>query len=313
MEKGAGAVQVEPNPAVVALEALAKEDPVVALAEGEALLAQTGLDLVSQAFTYLFLCRLATCVLRRASVETVFWGHEAVRLAKQLPDLEGCRLLFDARVALGRAAILTGDWVRAADALQDALDMPLDWLDRQAIEWEVMSDLARAQYGRSEYMNALSIVDGAATLLPLFAVGRAQLGLWRARCLIRMGDAGDAQQTLASFTATEWRLPPRLAAEHGALRAIVAALLDEWPQAEREAEAALAMAERIEERPAEALACLVLAWCANVGRRFHRATDLAARGNQVAFAVGAVPLLQEVAWLMGQIYPQERFEPPEED
>jgi hypothetical protein len=290
--------------AVMAVEELALVDPEAAIVQAEELVGAPGLDLVSQVRLYLLLAHVSVSGLRRTSVEAVYWGHEAVRLASTIPDLEGCRLLFDARVALGRAAIQTGDWARAAGALQDGLDMEVAWLGREAIEWEVMLDLARAQYGRGEYMNALSIVDGAATLLPLICTGRAQLGLWRARSLLKVRDVDEAAQSLERFSGPEWCLPPRVKAELGALTAMLAAVRGATDQAEREAETAHRVALRLGDRGLQAQALLVLALTAAHNKQFHRAAELAAAGIRLGFESGTVLLLQELAWMMGQLYPQ---------
>lgn len=290
--------------AVMAIEELALVDPAAAIVQAEELVGAPGLDLVSQVRLYLLLTHVSVSGLRRTSVEAVYWGHEAVRLASLIPDLEGCRLLFDARLALGRAAIQIGDWDRASGALQDALDMDFAWLGREAVEWEVMLDLGRAQYGRGEYMNALSIVDGAATLLPLVCPGRVELGLWRARCLLKVRDVDEAAESLERFYGSEWRLPPRMTAELNALSAMLAALRGAHDQAESKAAEAHRLALRLGDRGPQAQALLVLALTAAHKKQFHRAAELAASGIRLGFEVGMVLLLQELSWLMGQLYPQ---------
>lgn len=298
-------VQGDASPAaVMAVEELALVDPESAIVQAEELAGAPGIDTVSQARLYLLMAHVTVHSLRKTSVEAVFWGHEAVRLAAAIPDLEGCRLLFDARVALGRAAILIGDWARAAEALQDALDMDLAWIGREAAEWEVMLDLARAQYGRGEYMNALSIVDGAATFLPLICPGRVQLALWRARCLLKVRDAVEAADSLERFREPHWKLPPRIQAELGALVAILAANRGDYTMAETEAEGALSLAERLGDSTTQAQARLVLALTAAHGRQFHRATKLAALAMRLGFTTGSVLLMQELTWLMALLYPQ---------
>ncbi|HLO03773.1 MAG TPA: hypothetical protein VK191_11760 [Symbiobacteriaceae bacterium] len=298
-------VQGDASPAaVMAVEELALVDPQSALVQAEELVGAPGVDVANQARLYLVMAHVSVNILRRTSVEAVFWGHEAVRLASAMPDLDGCRLLFDARVALGRAAIQIGDWARASDALQDALDMELPWLGREAVEWEVMMDLARAQYGRGEYMNALSIVDGAATFLPLICPGRVQLGLWRARCLLKVRDADEAAESLERFRGSEWRLPPRIQAELGALIAMLASLRGDHALAAPEAEAAFRLAKRLEDRSTQAQARLVLALSAAEARQFHRATELANSAMRLGFTAGSVLLMQELAFLMGHLYPQ---------
>lgn len=298
-------VQGDASPtAVMAVEELALVDPQSALVQAEELVGAPGLDEASQVRLYLLMAHLSVEVLRQTSVESVFWGHEAVRLASAMPDLEGCRLLFDARVTLGRAAIQIGDWARASGALQDALDMELAWLGREAVEWEVMLDLARAQYGRGEYMNALSIVDGAASLLPLICPGRVQLGLWRARCLLKVRDVDEAAESLERFQGAEWQLPPRIRAELGALMAILAAVRGDHAASVAEAETALRLAERLGDRATQAQARFVLALAAAGARQFHRATELAAAAVKSGFMAGSVLLMQDLAFLMSQLYPQ---------
>lgn len=298
-------VQGDASPAaVMAVEELALIDPQSALVQAEELVGAPGLDEVSQVRLYHLMAHLSVNVMRQTSVEAVFWGHEAVRLAASMPDLEGCRLLFDARVALGRAAIQIGDWVRASEALQDALDMELAWLGREAVEWEVMMDLARAQYGRGEYMNALSIVDGAASLLPLICPGRAQLGLWRARCLLKVRDVDEAAESLERFQGAEWHLSPRIRAELGALVAMLAAVRGDHERAVAEAEGALRLAKRLNDRSVQAQTKFVLALAAAGARQFHRATELAAGAVRLGFMAGSVLLMQELSFMMGQLYPQ---------
>lgn len=298
-------VQGDASPtAVMAVEELALIDPQAALVQAEELVGAPGIDEGSQTRLYLLMAHVSVNVLRQTSVESVFWGHEAVRLASSMPDLEGCRLLFDARVALGRAAIQIGDWARASEALQDALDMELSWLGREAVEWEVMMDLARAQYGRGEYMNALSIVDGAASLLPLVCSGRVQLGLWRARCLLKVRDVDEAAESLMRFQGPEWRLQPRVRAELGALIAMLAAVRGDHTLAVAEADEAYRLAKRLGDRATQAQAKFVLALSAAGARQFHRATELAASAIRLGFTAGSVLLMQELAFMMSQLYPQ---------
>lgn len=298
-------VQGDASPtAVMAVEELAVVDPESALVRAEELVGAPGVDTLSQARLYLLMAHISVQSLRKTAVEAVFWGHEAVRLAESIPDLEGCRLLFDGRVALGRAAIQIGDWARASDALQDALDMELAWIGREAAEWEVMLDLARAQYGRGEYMNALSIVDGAATFLPLVCPGRVQLALWRARCLLKVRDVDEAAESLTRFTGPEWRLPPRIEAELGALVAMLAAVRGDQAQAIATAEGALRLAERLGDHATQARLRLVQALLSAGERQFHRAAKLAGIAMRLGFTDGSVLLMQELAWLLGQLYPQ---------
>jgi hypothetical protein len=181
--------------------------------------------------------------------------------------------------------------------------MDLLWLGREGTEWEVMLDLARAQYGRGEYMNALSIVDGAASCLPLICPGRVELALLRARSLLKVRDVDEAAASLERFREPQWQLAPRLQAELGALIAMLAVLRGDFVRAEREAEGALHLAERLGDREAQALAGLILALTSANGRQFHQATNTAAVAMQLGFATGSVLLMQELTWLLGRLYP----------
>lgn len=82
-------------------------------------------------------------------------------------------------------------------------------------------------------------------------------------------------------------------------------LQGDMEQAVAYAGAATELAAEIEDRYSQVMGGMVLACCARAEGQTTRALKLSGEASQIAFRYGYVPLIQELAWLMAYLYPQQ--------
>lgn len=312
MEQAVGVVQFRPAPDFDRLKAVMHENPREVIPQAKHFLNHGQADLLTQARTYNLMCYTAACVLKRSAVEAVYHGHEAVRLAREIPGIDGKRTLFDSLVNLGTAAERIGEYDRALEAYREALGMPLDWLGRRAHEEAILTYLGRVHYYRGDYQDALTAFDQAGTL----AEGRNDpyanevLHSHRGLCYMKLDDLEMAEHFLslaASITNDETRYELRPKSHILSSMAVLQMLKGDAEEADEYARAALDLASEVQDPHGQVKGKLVLAYCAKSRRRVQQAVELAGAANRAAFEYGYVPLIQEMTWLMGYLFPQTRL------
>jgi len=305
-------VQFQPAPDFDRLVAVMHEDPLEVIPQGKHFLNHARLDLLTQARTYNLLCYTSACVLKRSEVEAAFHGHEAVRLARDLPGVEGRRMLFDALVNLGAAAERIGEYDRSVDAYREALQMPLDWMDRASHEEAVLTSLARALYYKGEFREALAVLDqaGARAALREDPYANEYLHSMRGRCYLKVEDLSSAEHYMslaASITNGETRYELKPKGQILAGMAILRVRQHEYEEAERYARAALEIAGEVKDPHGVVEGHMALACCYRAQKRIQQAVEEAGAASRSAFEYGYVPLIQEMTWLMGCLFPQQEL------
>ncbi len=311
MEKAVGVVRFRPAPDFDRLKAIMHEDPREVIAQGKHFLSHGNLDPLIQSRTYNLLCYTSACILKRSVVEAVFHGHEAVRLARQVPGVESKAMLFDSLVNLGTASERIGEYDRSIDSYREALSMPLDWIDRRHHEEAVITYLGRALYYRGDYTDALGAFDQAGALAATRQDPYANEFLHNLRglCYLKMNDLAEAERYIslaAAVTNDETRYELRPKSHILGSMAVVQMLRAELGLAEDYARAALEIATEVEDPHGQVEGNMVLAFCARAQRRVQQALEHSEAASKVAYAYGYVPLIQDLVWLSGHIYPQRR-------
>lgn len=312
MNRAVGVVQFQPAPDFDRLAAVMHEDPREVIPQGKHFLNHARPDLLTQARTYNLLCYVSACVLKRSVVEAVYHGHEAVRLSREIPGIEGKKVLFDSLVNLGTASERIGEYDRAVQAYQEALELPLEWLGCANHEEAVLTYLGRALYYRGNYKEALAAFDQAGAM----GADRQDpyvneyLHSLRARCYMKIEDlrrAEDYMALAASITNDETRYELRPKGQILAGMGVLRARQGDHEEAERYAQAALEIAGGIQDPHAQVEAQMVLACCARSRKRVQKAVELAGAASATAFTYGHVPLIQEMTWLMGYLFPSQEL------
>lgn len=312
MDESVGVVQFRPAPDFERLRAIMDEDPREVIPQARHFLSHARPDGLTQARTYNLMCYTAACVLKRSCMEAVFHGHEAVRLARGVPGPAARAILFDSLVNLGTAAERIGEYDRAIDSYQEALNMPLDWIGRGAQEEAVLTYLGRVLYFRGRYKEALAIFDQAGVKAALRQDPYAEESLHsqRGRCYLKIEDLSRAEYCLtqaAAVTNSESRYELRPKGQILASMAILKARQNEHDQVERYAAAALEIADQIEDPHGQVEARMALALSAREQKRVRQAVELATAASRIAFEYGYVPLIQEMTWLLGYLFPQQEL------
>lgn len=312
MEESVGVVQFKPAPDFERLRAVMDEDPREVIPQARHFLGHARPDLLTQARTYNLMCYTSACVLKRSCTEAVFHGHEAARLARSIPGAEAQAILFDSLVNLGTAAERIGEYDRAIAAYEEALGMPLGWIGRGAHEEAVLTYLGRTLYYRGRFREALAMLDQAG----LRAADRQDpyadepLHSLRGRCYLKVEDlekAGHYLSLAAAITNDETRYELRPKGRILASMAILKARQYEHDEVERYATAALEIADQIEDPHGQVEARMAMAISAREQKRVGQAVELAGAASRIAFAYGYVPLIQELTWLMGYLFPQQEL------
>lgn len=312
MREAVGVVQFRPAPDLDRLLAVLQEDPREVIPQAKHFLNHGRPDLLTQARTYNLLCYVSACVLKRSVVEAVFHGHEAVRLAREVPGQEGQRVLFEGLVNLGTASERIGEYDRSVSAYQDALDMPLQWLGCSNHEEAVLTYLGRALYYRGHYKEALAAFDQAG----LLGADRQDpyvneyLHSLRARVYIKIEDLKRAEEYMAlaaSITNDETRYELRPKGQILAALSILKARHGDCAEAEGYAQAAMEIGQSLNDPHCQVEAGMVLAYCARSRKRVQQAVELAGSASRTAFEYGYVPLIQEMSWLMGYLFPHQEL------
>lgn len=312
MEKAIGVVRFRPAPDFDRLKAIMHEDPKEVIAQGKHFLSNTtNLDPMTLTRTYNLLCYTSACILKRSVVEAVFHGHEAVRMARQIPGAEGKALLFDSLVNHGTAADRIGEYDCAIEAYREALSMPMDWIDRRHHEEAVITYLGRSLYYRGDYINALGAFDQAGALAATRQDPYANEFLHNLRglCYLKMNDLQEAERYIslaAAVTNDETRYELRPKSHILGSMAVVQVFRGELGLAENYARATLEIAMEVEDPHGQVEGNLVLAFCAKDQRRVQQALELSSTASRIAYAYGYVPLIQDLVWLLGHLYPQRR-------
>jgi len=311
MEKAVGVVRFRPAPDFDRLRAIMHEDPREVIAQGKHFLNHAAPEKLTQARTYNLLCYTSACVLKRSVVEAAYHGHEAVRLAREVTGVEGKAVLFDSLVNLGTASERIGEYDRSIEAYREALAMPLDWLDRRHHEEAVMTYLGRALSYKGDYLGAVAAFDMAGELAAVRQDPYAHEFLHNLRgiCHMKLGDLETAERFISlaatvSNDETRYELGPK--GQILGSMAVLRMLQNRLPEAEEYAHAAQEIATEVEDPHGQVEGKLVLAHGAKTARRVHQAAELAGEASRIAFAYGYIPLIQEMTWLMGFIYPQRR-------
>ncbi|HWI66254.1 MAG TPA: hypothetical protein VNT75_30850 [Symbiobacteriaceae bacterium] len=312
MNESVGVVRFMPAPDFERLRAIMDEDPREVIPQALHFLSHTRPDPLTQARTYNLICYTSACVLKRSCAEAVFHGHEAVRLAREIAGPAGQATLFDSLVNMGTAAERIGEYDRALEAFQEALHMPLDWIGRGAHEEAVLTYLGRVLYYRGKFREALAVLDqaGARAAQRQDPYADEQLHSLRGRCYLKIEAIGQAEHFLtlaAAITNDESRYELRPKGQILASMAILKARQYDHDEVERYAAAALDIADQIEDPHIQVEARMALALSARSQKRIRQAVDLAAAASRIAFAYGYVPLIQEMTWLMGYLFPQQEF------
>lgn len=312
MQEAVGVVQFRPAPDFDRLLAVLQEDPREVIPQAKHFLNHGRPDLLTQARTYNLLCYVSACVLKLSAVEAAFHGHEAVRLAREVPGQEGQRVLFEGLVNLGTASERIGEYDRSVAAYQEALDMPLQWLGCGSHEETLLTYLGRALYYRGHYREALAAFDQAG----LLGADRQDpyvneyLHSRRARVYMKIEDLRRAEEYMAlaaSITNDETRYELRPKGQILAALSILKARQGEWEEAERYAEAAMEIGHSLGDPSCLVEAGMVLASCARSRKRVQQAVELAGTATRRAFEYGYVPLIQEVTWLLGYLFPHQEL------
>ncbi|HWI53833.1 MAG TPA: tetratricopeptide repeat protein, partial [Symbiobacteriaceae bacterium] len=288
MEESVGIVQFRPAPDFERLRAVMDEDPREVVPQARHFLSQVRPDALTQARTYNLMCYTSACVLKRSCMESVFHGHEAVRLARGIAGQEGQAVLFDGLVNLGTAAERIGEYDRAIEAHQEALGMPLEWIGRGAHEEAVLTYLARVLYYRGRYKEALAVLDqaGAKAAARQDPYADEHLHSQRGRCYLKIEDITRAEQYLslaASITNGETRYELRPKGQILAGMAILKARQNSHTEVERYAAAALEIADEIADPHAQVEARMALAISAREQKRVRQAVELSGAAGRIAF------------------------------
>jgi tetratricopeptide (TPR) repeat protein len=312
LEKAIGVVQFRPAPDFDRLLAVMQEDPREVIPQGKHFLNHARIDPLTQARTYNLLCYAAACVLKRSDVEAVFHGHEAVRLAREIPTIEGKRVLFEGLVNLGTAAERIGEYDRAVAAYEEALHMPLEWLGVCSLEEAVLTCLGRVLYYKGDYKEALAALDQAAARAAerQDPYANEYLHSQRGRCYLKIEDLETAEHYMeqaASITNDETRYELRPKGQILAGMALLRARQGLWDEAESYGQAALEIGIDVQDPHARVEAHMVLACCARAKKRVQRAVEHAGQASQIAFEYAYVPLIQEMTWLLGTLFPQQEL------
>lgn len=312
MEKAVGVVQFRPAPDFDRLRAVMHEDPREVIPQGKHYLNHACPDSLTQSRTYNLLCYTSACVLKRSAVEAVFHGHEAVRLAREVPGVEGKKILFDSLVNLATASERIGEYDRAIEAYREALSMPLDWIGRRPHEEAVLTYLGRVSYYKGAYEDAIAAFDQAGAIAAERQDPYANefLHNQRGMCFLKMTDLEMAEHYIsmaASITNDETRYELRPKSHILGSMAILKMLKQDLHDAEAYARATVDIATEVEDPHGLVEGNMVLACCAQSQRRVQQAVELAGQASRTAFAYGYVPLIQEMTWLMGYLYPQRRI------
>jgi tetratricopeptide (TPR) repeat protein len=312
LEEAVGVVQFRPAPDFDRLLAVVQENPREVIAQGKHFLNYTRLDLLTQAKTYNLLCYTAACVLKRSAVEAVYHGHEAVRLSRELEGTEGGRMLFDSLVNLGAAAERIGEYDRAVSSYQEALEMPLEWLGRSQHEETVFTYLGRVLYYRGDYREALATFDQAAARAAerQDPYANEYLHSQRGRCYLKVENLEKAEEFMALAAAvtnaeTRYELKPKGRILSG--MAVLRARQGSVTEADRYGAAALEIADEVHDPHGQVEARMALACSARLQKRIQRAVELCGDASRIAFEYGYVPLIQEMTWLMGYLFPQQQM------
>lgn len=312
MEKAVGVVSFRPAPDFDRLLAVMHENPKEVIPQAKHFLNHGNPDQLTQARTYDLLCYTSACVLKRSTVEAVYHGHEAVRLARSLGGVEGNRMLFDSLVNLAAAAERIGEYDRSIEACREALHMPLDWLGRSAHEEAVLTSMARSLYYSGDFREALAILDqaGARAAQRQDPYVNEYLHSVRGRCYLKIEDLSNAEHFLslaASITNDETRYELKPKGRILAGMAILKARQREYGEAERYATAALEIAAEVQDPHGLVEGHMALACCYRAGKRVGQAVETAGFASRTAFEYGYVPLIQEMTWLMGYLFPQQEL------
>lgn len=312
MDESVGVVRFMPAPDFERLRAVMDEDPREVVPQALHYLNHSRHDPLTQARTYNLMCYTLACVLKRSCAEAVFYGHEAVRLARELSGPAGQATLFDSLVNMGTAAERIGEYDRSLGAFQEALHMPLDWIGRCSHEEAVLTYLGRALYYRGRYKESLAVLDqaGARAAQRQDPYADEHLHSLRGRCFLKIEDLGQAERFLAlaaAITNDECRYELRPKGRILASLAVLKARQHEHTEVERYAAAALEIADHIEDPHGQVEARMALALAAREQKRVREAVELAGAANRIAFQYGYVPLIQELTWLMGYLFPQQDF------
>jgi tetratricopeptide (TPR) repeat protein len=312
LEETVGVVQFRPAPDFERLLAVMQEEPREVIPQARHFLNHARVDVLTQARTYNLMCYTSACVLKRSVVEAVFHGHEAARLAREVTSAEGRQVLFDSLVNLGTAAERIGEYDRAIDAYREALAMPLGWIGRTGHEEAVLTYLGRALYYRGHFKEALAVFDQAS----IKAAEREDpyaneyLHSQRGRCYLKVENLTQAEHFMslaAAITNDETRYELRPKGQILAGMAVLKARQGEHDEVERYARAALEIADEVQDPLAGVEARMALACAARATRRIGRAVELAGQAGRIAFEYGYVPLIQEMTWLMGYLFPQQEL------
>lgn len=306
MKEDVGVVRFRPAPDFERLCAIVQEDPREVIAQGKHFLAHASADRLTQARTYNLMCYTSARILKRADVEAVFHGHEAVRLVREEEGPEARALLFDHLVNQGVALERIGEYERAMDCYREALSMPLDWLERRHQEETVLIYLGRSLYLRGRHTEALATLDQAGHLAmrrhDSYAIGLVQN--LRGRCYMRMGDVHMAEHflTLAvAATNDETRYALRMKCRLLGSLAVLRLLSGHYAEASEYAQSVLALATDLQEARGLVEGQMVQACYARAQRRVQEAMEHCAAAGRVAFERGNVPLVEEWHWLMGKM------------
>lgn len=312
MEEAVGVVQFRPAPDFDRLLAVMQENPREVIAQGKHFLNHARLDLLTQAKAYNLLCYTAACVLKRSVVEAVYHGHEAVRLARDLEGLEGKRILFDSLVNLGTAAERIGEYDRAVSSYQEALEMPLEWVGRGHHEEAVLTYLGRVLYYRGDYREALATFDQAASKAAerQDPFANEYLHSQRGRCYLKVENLEKAEQFMnmaatATNAETRYELKPKGRILAGL--AVLRARQGRVEEAEKYGNAALEIADEVQDPHSQVEARMALACSSRMQKRVQRAVDLCGSASRIAFEYGYVPLIQEMTWLMSYLFPPQQI------
>jgi len=313
LDESVGVMRFKPAPDFERLRAVMDEDPREVIPQARHFLAHARPDAATQARTYNLMCYTSACVLKQSSMDAVFHGHEAVRLARMLPGPAGQAILFDSLINLGTAAERIGEYDRAIEAYQEGLHMPLDWIGRSNHEEAVLTYLGRTLYHRGCYREALAVIEqaGARAAERQDPYADETLHSLRGRCYLKIEDLARAEHFLtqaAVITNNETRYELRPKGRILAGMAIVKARQGAHAEVERYAAAALEMADEIDDPHGRVEARMALAISAREQKRVRQALELAGEAGRIAFQYGYLPLIQEMTWLMGLLFPQQEFD-----
>lgn len=312
MDESIGVIQFKPAPDFERLRAVMDEDPREVIPQAQHFLSHARPDPLTQTRTYNLMCYTSACVLKRSCMEAVFHGHEAVRLAREIPGPVGQAMLFDSLVNLGTAAERIGEYERAIDAYQEALNLPLSWIGRSANEEAVLTYLARSLYFIGRFKEALAVLDqaGARAAERQDPYADEHLHSQRGRCYLKIEALDKAEHYLAlaaAITNEETRYELRPKVQILASMAILKARKNEHDEVERYANAALEIADQIEDPHGQVEARMALAISAREQKRVRQAVELSATASRIAYQYGYVPLIQEYTWLLGYLFPQQEL------